>query len=803
MATSRLTLEDWLDDLCVRFIINLPSADLSSVARICFQIEEAQWFYEDFIRVIDPTLPSMSLRNFTLKMFEYCPLLASFSAEEHLRAFEEFMQYKTRVPVRGAILLNDNMDAAVLVRGFKKGSTWSFPRGKINKDEDDLDCAIREVYEEIGFDIREAGLVNDTTPQQFFEVTMQNQQVRLYVFRGISESTVFNTRTRKEIGAIRWYKVDELPTYRKKKGGRINGAGGPGNEKFYMVAPFMVQLRSWVLRQKKIEILKAGDLSIHRHPPAPYEETTDDNVAPEPAQSSIAPAAHTELYDNANRELQRLLRMRPQTDQHAGQALMSLLQPQTTPGNEARRRTQENDAGARTVHHQHHHRPEPPQFSTEVRPRPYVTYVTAGPNDNHQFVLSDNVHQSQPQPVQLVHPQPLPPQVQKAMLLNDVVPASSPQIAEHSTRRPGFPGFPQNNHYAGQDQLVYAHTAQDAQFERQLPAHSANLLNVLKGNGAQSGASQGIVPRLPGQSISRSPENNSQHQLPVPGKAFAGQYDTSSIPPDYNSIPVNGVHANPSSSDARLLRPTDKHRAGLLEMFKKAEPVPQNQLDGEAMTRRSSQLGENAMKQRSPKPPSAASVLQAAAHENGGPMKIHPEANLPFRALSILSRPKPGQESSESTAPQYSPSFKKNSPRPNQLALPKSQQLGQSYPYGSAQPNPLSLFPTPPSASSLPVPGSFQFRQESTTEQKNTLLSLFGKTKSTLEQSKGKEMMVPDHSPAIATPRSRLGSVASSREGKQPIRGNASRRDSQAPLSPADRDFLLNFLESASSNAKR
>jgi len=34
-----------------------------------------------------------------------------------------------------------------------------FPRGKINKDEKDLDCAIREVYEETGFDIKEAGLV--------------------------------------------------------------------------------------------------------------------------------------------------------------------------------------------------------------------------------------------------------------------------------------------------------------------------------------------------------------------------------------------------------------------------------------------------------------------------------------------------------------------------------------------------------------------------------------------------------------------------------------------------------------------
>ncbi|KAI0881864.1 uncharacterized protein GGS22DRAFT_51592 [Annulohypoxylon maeteangense] len=811
MATNRMTLEDWLDDLCVRFIINLPKADLSSVARICFQIEEAQWFYEDFIRLIDPTLPSMSLRSFMMKMFEYCPLLASFSADEHLRAFEEFMQYKTRVPVRGAILLNDNMDATVLVRGFKKGATWSFPRGKINKDEDDLDCAVREVYEEIGFDIRLAGLINEITPAQYFEVTMQNQQVRLYVFRGISENTVFGTRTRKEIGAIRWYKVDELPTYRKKKGGRINGAGGPGNEKFYMVAPFMVQLRQWVVKQKKIDALKAGDSGIHHHALVPYEETTDDNVIHEPAQSSAAPDTNPDLYDNATRELQRLLRVRPQSDQQASQALMSLLQPGTAAGSEVHRHPRENDVDARTVQHQHHlqhHlRAEQPQFSTEMRPRPYVTYVnvTAGPHDNHQPVLSEKVHQSLSQPVQLVHPQPLPPQVQKAMLLNDVIP-SSPQITEHSTGRPGLPGFSQNNQYASQDQSGYAHRPQGAQSERQLPAHSANLLNVLKGNVAQPSAGQSSAPRVPGQSISRSPENNpqQQHQFSVAGKAFVGQYNNSGVPSEYNSIPVNGVHANPSSSDARLLRPTDKHRAGLLEMFKKSEPLTQNQLDGEGMNRRPSQQGEDAKKHRSSKYPSTASALQAAAHENGGPMQTHPEANLPFRALTILSRPKQGQESSESTVPRPSPSSKKNSPRPNQLVSSKTQQLGQSYPYGSTQPNPLSLFPTPPSASSLPVPGGFQFRQEPTAEQKSSLLSLFGKPKPNTEQNKGKETLMPDQSLALAAPRSRLGSVASSRgEGKLVLRGNASRRGSQSPLSPADKEFLMNFLNNASSNARR
>jgi mRNA-decapping enzyme subunit 2 len=187
-----------LDDLCVRFIINLPQEELVSVERICFQIEEAQWFYEDFIRPLDARLPSLSLRKFCALIFAYCPLLSKF-ADFHEAAYTEFLAYKTRVPVRGAILLNDEMDQVLLVKGWKKGAKWSFPRGKINKDEKDLDCAIREVYEETGYDAKDAGLVPEDEDVKYIEMVMREQHMRLYVFRNVSMDTHFAPRTRKEI----------------------------------------------------------------------------------------------------------------------------------------------------------------------------------------------------------------------------------------------------------------------------------------------------------------------------------------------------------------------------------------------------------------------------------------------------------------------------------------------------------------------------------------------------------------------------------------------------------------------------
>lgn len=236
--------------MCVRFIINLPREELESVERICFQIEEAQWFYEDFIRPLDPALPSLSLKAFALRIFRHCPLMSQWSHYHHMAAFSEFLAYKTRVPVRGAILLNHDMDQVVLVKGWKKGANWSFPRGKINKGEKDLDCAIREVYEETGFDIREANLVKDENDVKYIEITMREQHMRLYVFRDVPRDAHFEPRTRKEISKIDWYKLSDLPTLKKNK--NDEGLAVANANKFYMVAPFLHPLKKWIAQQKKL-----------------------------------------------------------------------------------------------------------------------------------------------------------------------------------------------------------------------------------------------------------------------------------------------------------------------------------------------------------------------------------------------------------------------------------------------------------------------------------------------------------------------------------------------------------------------
>ncbi|GAW12780.1 hypothetical protein ANO14919_021510 [Xylariales sp. No.14919] len=861
MAPKKMTLEDWLDDLCVRFIINLPREDLSSVARICFQIEEAQWFYEDFIRPLDPALPSMSLRTFSLKMFQHCPLLASFSADIHLKAFDEFMQYKTRVPVRGAVMLNDAMDAAVLVRGYKKGASWSFPRGKINKDEDDIDCAIREVYEETGYDLRAAGLVEKNAPVHPLEVTMHDQQVRLYAFRGIPENTVFETRTRKEIGDIKWYKLSDLPAYRKKKGaGKNQGPGTSSQERFYMVAPFMVQLRQWVLKQKKVDVQNAPTYTGHQHPPAFYDENlTDDNMLHEPPPPTSS-SAHPDNIDSATRELHRLLQIKPPTQglqlpsqpssQQAGQALLSILQPKTANtglapsqrhGQPHNSHNQEIANAHSSTLHYHNQAQQIPASDSLVsssfpanpntglshqqqylhyRPRPQV-FVT---NEFSQLPRkTDNP------PVQLLHPQPLPPQVQKEMLLRDLRDsASSPNVAG-VINQPAPPGIPQGFHHvhtSTQHQLhLHEGTDGNMKYKPQLAPHSVNLLNVLKGDQQST--------LHPSPSTSNVPvQTGHQHEgqrIPVPETRFHGQYGGATLPPTAFPAATMNAPAPFSRGSNRPATPTDKHRASLLGMFKTGpSTISQNQVDGQGAsllpgvprTNRTDSPKQHRAKQGS----STAEVLKTAARENGQPIQWNPELNLPYGAHSILRRgpsrgsnrsPAPSTRNSNEAAthlpvrshPSPASSRGQMSPyqsylnarirSPKQAVAQAQKQAAASYPYGGGQgsaPNPLTQLQGSPSASTLPTSGTIKPRQNSTVEHRNTLLSILGRPQAEAGHGMSKDTMGSDHMATGpgAAPRSRLASFAS----------QGSRRGSATPLSPADRNFLLGFLENASNNAK-
>jgi mRNA-decapping enzyme subunit 2 len=151
--------------------------------------------------------------------------------------FKDFTSYKCRVPVTGAIILDETYERCLLVKGWK-GSSWSFPRGKKSKDEEDHACAIREVLEETGFDVSKL-----LKREEYIEFVFRQQRVRLYIVAGVTEDTVFAPLTKKEISEITWHRLDHLQPASNEV--ITHGVSGL---KLYMVAPFLSSLKSWILK---------------------------------------------------------------------------------------------------------------------------------------------------------------------------------------------------------------------------------------------------------------------------------------------------------------------------------------------------------------------------------------------------------------------------------------------------------------------------------------------------------------------------------------------------------------------------
>lgn len=71
------------------------------------------WFYLDFLCPLNPDLPELNLKRFSEEILHVSSLVVPLirlymeKGPKSLElAFSQFMQYKTRVPVCGAILLN-------------------------------------------------------------------------------------------------------------------------------------------------------------------------------------------------------------------------------------------------------------------------------------------------------------------------------------------------------------------------------------------------------------------------------------------------------------------------------------------------------------------------------------------------------------------------------------------------------------------------------------------------------------------------------------------------------------------------
>lgn len=235
----------------MRFIVNLPSEEYESFERLFFAVESAHWFYEDFYRPSQPSLPKLSLKQFAARLFEHSVFLNRFCMHVDVLT-RKFQQYKQEVPTCGAALLNSALTHVVLVRSWGSNARWGFPKGKLAKGETELACAIREVFEEVGFDMTP---YTDSSTTFAIDSFVGGRYSKIFVVPNVPMDTAFVTKTRKEISHIQWVPLNILPdspkaktppTIKDNRGTRMVFSS-------QAMAPFVKRLRAWAAREKALQ----------------------------------------------------------------------------------------------------------------------------------------------------------------------------------------------------------------------------------------------------------------------------------------------------------------------------------------------------------------------------------------------------------------------------------------------------------------------------------------------------------------------------------------------------------------------
>jgi len=137
-------------DLAVRFVLNLPEEDRDSWERILPHCQEAYYYYVDVLRPRSPELPEhVNFGQFTRQLLG---MFTNATDSDISVGLDVFKSYYNNVQVCGVVMFDSTRKNVLLVCA-REGSRWVFPKGKLGVNETAFDCAVREVWEEVGVDV--------------------------------------------------------------------------------------------------------------------------------------------------------------------------------------------------------------------------------------------------------------------------------------------------------------------------------------------------------------------------------------------------------------------------------------------------------------------------------------------------------------------------------------------------------------------------------------------------------------------------------------------------------------------------
>jgi len=121
-------------------------------------IRNTCWFYADNYFGITPGTNNVFQKKFARAIFEHWPYLSETGKLQQFdKLWRGFKEYVEKIPSYGAIILNKNLDKILFNIYINPRENimknLDFPKGKANEAEEDVECAIREIREEISLDV--------------------------------------------------------------------------------------------------------------------------------------------------------------------------------------------------------------------------------------------------------------------------------------------------------------------------------------------------------------------------------------------------------------------------------------------------------------------------------------------------------------------------------------------------------------------------------------------------------------------------------------------------------------------------
>ena len=236
-TTKKMDLKTAVNDVVARFILSWPEEIPLDSIRLFFQLEQAHWFYEDFYADKYESLPHFhSLKKFCHMIIHSSNVFTSKHRSEFAKMYNVFTKYKAAVPAYGAILINSKRDKMLMAESWHN-KVWGFPKGKINEGEKESAGAIREVMEEVGYDI-----TSKLREEDYIEITSKGASgkvTKLFIVCNVPEKFKFQPRVRKEIRSVRWFRINSVA---KQSWRQKNSHVGDFNH----TVPFVIQLKRWL-----------------------------------------------------------------------------------------------------------------------------------------------------------------------------------------------------------------------------------------------------------------------------------------------------------------------------------------------------------------------------------------------------------------------------------------------------------------------------------------------------------------------------------------------------------------------------